>query len=318
MIPLVALFLCLPPICAKVEATDSEATEAAESYRKLFEQIETFEEDLGDRYLAILNPEDYPDVVVSEADRSKIEIELDSQFKQLSQLAQVPVVDWGLKAEIEAKGPNATFPQFAPIRHLVKASVWQSKNHFEHDSDRAINYLMDAMSLAHQQNQETKLISHLMRRACNDMVLDAVAELSPQMTSVQRETLLQHMHQLPATGTLADALTTERDFFVGWFQRRIAEELEIWETENGGSHGYHFSEDLRLASILLLPDMPARISLHNTVKEQTFWLEIGLKINGIFLEKVDKATSQAWIRLDDELAVIDLKKSTIESRYVSP
>jgi len=73
---------------------------------------------------------------------------------------------------------------------------------------------------------------------------------------------------------------------------------------------------LRLAGVVLLPDRPVRISLHNTRNGQTFWLEQGKTANGIRIERVEYNPPRALILHNGVSAMVDLEKETIEPRYV--
>jgi len=299
------------------DAIEDPALTAAETYRELFRTTEQLEEDLGESYDAILFPELDDQVEPTDAQRQRFRSAVERQLETLGKLANKPAVDWGMKAEFEEKGPGALIPQVGSIRRLAQSAGWYAKEVWDEDPEAAMNALTDAMAAArHADQKPSTLISHLTRLACDGILLGTLAELSPLMSPQQRSEVLSRIEALPRTGTLGDALETERDYFAGWLEKKLLRELERWEKEKFGPDGFRFPADLRLAGIARLPNRPIRISLHNSRLGKTFWLEKGQEVDGIRLKRVDRERARAWIAYDGLSARIDLEKEMIERSRV--
>jgi hypothetical protein len=314
------LFLFLQPsIFANSEPlkTKESSKAAAATYNELFSSVDDLAEELGDKYSSLFYPSDEEKASsLTEQEKAEVLKVISEQLESLSQVAQQPEVDFGKAKYFEEAGPAALIPELGQIRRLILQTRWHAKETWQDDSDKALNNLLNAQAAARHINQETTLISLLTSIACERICLSNLSELSPKMTPDQRKKVLNRISQLPRTGSLAEALLAEKQYMTGWYKHKILAALSKWEEEHYGTDGFRFPQDLRLAGVVLMPDLPPRISLHNTRKNHTFWLEKGKEIHGIRLDRVEHVPTKAWIIHDGITAVIDLQKETIENRYV--
>lgn len=299
------------------DAKKDAARAAAEAYRELFKDIDALQNELGDSYDALLYPDSMIEPLeVSEEVHERLLNGVGEQLATVHQISRAPQVDWGMREDIEEKGPAALIPQVGPIRSIASQAKWFAQTTWDEDPERALDALLDAQAVGRHVNQEPTLITHLTQIACEGIALSGLTELSPKMSPAQRNRVLAGIETLPKAGDLAGALRNEHDLFVGWYKRKLLQEFDRWEDEKYGTSGFRFPEDLRLAGIVMLPGKPVRISLHNTRTNRTFWLGKGKEVDGIRLEEVDREKARAWIVHDGVKAVIDIAKESIESRYI--
>lgn len=307
------------PEPAGVADADEAAKATAQAYLDLFSQDETFTNHLGEAtYDAIFYNfgDDGSHQITPEAQQLALQ-HVEAKLERLSELASAPRVDWGRQQAFEEKGMNALVPEVGSIRRLAAEASWYAKQTWKEDPQKALASLRDAQTAARHFGQDIpSLISKLTQIAVESILINTFAELAPKMTREQMNAALAGIETLPPTGSLADAIRTERDFVTGWLRRKIEDELSAWEESAYGTHGFRFPADLRLAGVVLLPGRPLRLSLHNTRAGQTFWLEEGSEVNGIRIERAEHTPPRAWLAYGNLRAVVNLEKETIQNRYV--
>ena len=311
------------PIGAQIpseEPHDQEAAKAvAQAYDNLFSQDEAFDEALGgSAYNAIFyDLEGVEPEQITEDQRQMAIKHVEGKLDRLSDIATAPRVDWGRKEDFEKKGFAALIPSVGPIRRLALEASWYAGETWETDPQKALASLRHAQAAARHVGQDTpSLITTLTQISSESILLNKLAELGPQMNEQQMASALAGIEGLPVTGSLADAIRTERDLMIGWFRNKIEGDLKAWERSASGTSDFRFPEDLRLAGVVLLPKSPVRLSLHNTRGGQTFWLEEGKEVNGIRIERVEHHPPRAWITYGNRRAIVNLEKETIQNRRV--
>lgn len=314
-----SIFSSVNAASSLTEADDAEAAKAVgRVYEAIFSEDEAFSEALGyATYDALFYPTEEEATSVTEAQRSMARDHVSQKLERLSTIADAPRADFGRQKEFEEKGFNALIPSVGPARNLALEASWYAKETWSRAPNEAIQHLLNAQAAARHIGQDTpSLITNLTQIAIETIILNTYAELAPQMSQAQMQTVLAGIESLPRGSTLEEAIHTEASIFADWFRGRIEEALKTWEDENYGSTGFRFPQDLRLAGVVLLPNKPVRISLHNTRKNQTFWLEEGKEVHKIRIESVEHKPPRAWIMHKGKRALVDLQKETIENRYV--
>ncbi len=313
----ILLCLCLAAISASAiepQEVVPESALAAQAYRKIFQKVDALKEELGDSFQDLLYPEEGGQVT---PEQSKLfSDKMDDILDLASGLKDVPRVDWGRMEALEAGGEFYNNFDSVSLMDLSRASMVHAKMQFPDQPDRAIDSIFTTMSAVHHFNQEPILLSILIQNAADSQLLGWIGQMAPEMTPAQRAEVRANLEKLPDSASLAQAIMGEKALMIDCNRRKIKEAMKEWNDAQFGSDGLRFPEDLRMAGIVLLPDAPIQISLEDTRTQRSFWLEKGKTVNGIYLESVDRKTQQAWIRKDDQRAVIDLRARTIENDYI--
>lgn len=295
------------------ENENETAKQAAEEYRIVLDKPTTVQVTLGEDYKKQITQEYKPPI--SNNPRQELTNELSAIFVDLKAFKDQPKVNEEDPQQLAKFSLAADFNHLSQVRGITDAAAWYAKQVADNPVT-ASEAILSAMRLARHVSQKPNLLSHLTKIDNENRGIDNLASIANQMTHKQREQLRTRLNQLPTSASLTDVIEAEQNSILTYLQTTLNDGIKEWDTTQLNTDPAEFPNGLRLAGIALLPDRPARISLHDTQANTNFWLEMGKMSNNIELIRVDQNAGRAWIQKDTQTAVIDLKHSTIQTPSV--
>jgi hypothetical protein len=153
----------------------------------------------------------------------------DSQFKLVRQAAQARVpCDWGIDL---TAGPGTLLPHLARCKGVIQAARFRVMWELQHGQQaEARDDLLAAMALGRNTSRDGTLISALVQIATEAIACSTVAEDFGQFSPETLQQLADGLEALPARGTVAQSMTTEKACFHDWLERKVVE----LKQESGG------------------------------------------------------------------------------------
>ena len=153
----------------------------------------------------------------------------DSQFKLVRQAGQAKVpCDWGIDF---TAGPVTMLPGLARGKAVMQAARFRVMWELQHGQQaEARDDLLAAMALGRNLSRDGTLISCLVQIAMEAIACSTVAEDFGRFSPEALQQLTDGMDALPARGSVAQSMTTEKACFHDWLERKVVE----LKQESGG------------------------------------------------------------------------------------
>jgi len=144
----------------------------------------------------------------------------DNQFKLVRQAAQATVpCDWGVDM---SAGPATMLPHLARNKAIAQAArlraMWDLQQ--GHPAD-ACDDLLAALALGRNSSRDGTLIAALVQVAIENIFCSTVAENFHQLSPETLKQLADGLDAVPARGTMAACMTTEKRLFHDWLVSKI-------------------------------------------------------------------------------------------------
>ncbi len=144
----------------------------------------------------------------------------DNQFKLVRQAAQATVpCDWGVDM---SAGPATLLPHLARNKAIAQAArlraMWDLQQGRPAD---ARDDLLAALALGRNSSRDGTLIGALVQVAIENIVCSTVAENFHQISSETLKQLADGLDAMPARGTMAACMATEKHLFHDWLVSKI-------------------------------------------------------------------------------------------------
>jgi hypothetical protein len=163
----------------------------------------------------------------------------DNQFKLVRQAAQAKVpCDWGIDM---SPGPHTLLLPLARAKAVMQAArfrvMWELQ---QGQQAEARDDLLAAMALGRNLSGDGTLISVLVQIAMEAIASSTVAENFARFSPDTLQQFIQGLDALPARGTVAASMTTEKLFFHDWLVRKVIEiKAESGSDETKAMAGIH-------------------------------------------------------------------------------
>jgi hypothetical protein len=146
----------------------------------------------------------------------------DNQFKLVRQAAQAKVpCDWGIDM---SPGPATLLLPLARAKAVMQAARFRVMWELQHNQQtEARDDLLAAMALARNLSRDGTLISVLVQIAMEAMASSTVAENFGRFSPETLQQFIDGLDALPARGTVAASMRTEKLSFDDWLVRKIVE-----------------------------------------------------------------------------------------------
>lgn len=146
----------------------------------------------------------------------------DNQFKLVRQAAQAKVpCDWGIDM---TPGPATLLLPLARAKAVMQAArfrvMWELQNGQQAE---ARDDLLAAMALARNLSRDGTLISVLVQVAMEAIASSTIAENFARFSPETLQQLIDGIDALPARGTVAASMRTEKLFFHDWLLHKVTE-----------------------------------------------------------------------------------------------
>jgi hypothetical protein len=234
--------------------------------------------------------------------------------------------DWAPKPD--PKDPDdptkATFPSIVPIRTLARIAAKTAESLPPAD---AIAAYAAVAQLGRQQRAGTTLLQQLVGVAVEGIALSGASKDLLRFSPAELQHLSAAWDGLLPYPTIEAALAGERDlFFKPIIEKKILPGLRALLAEEAADAPDSaapaaqpdaertFTRDLRLSGLLDLGDGERRILLENAATHVVLTLRENVAVEGITLTGIDFEKRRAYIRHDDQEAVIYLQSKQIVER----
>ena len=132
--------------------------------------------------------------------------------------------DWG---DDNTEGPSLLLPHLAYAKRTSQIARLRVRYYLEKGrSDKAVEELLMAFTLARHVGQELNLINVLVEIAMNGVLLDAIAERFHLFSNDALKKLESGLKRLPKGGSVASTIRMERNFIAGWMEKEIKDVLK--------------------------------------------------------------------------------------------
>lgn len=214
----------------------------------------------------------------------------------------------------------ALIPTVRPFRDLARIAVKDAET--RPPSDAIATYAAIAQ-LGRQQRGGPSLIQQLTGVAIEGIAQAEAAERLGDFSAAQLQQLSAAFNGLHAAPSVADSVSGERDLFFTPFMMKtvlpglralLEEEADPASTPAPSESERTFTRDLRLSGLLDLGDGERRVLLENTKTGSVLTLLENRAVEGITLTGIDFEKRRAYIRHDDQEAVIHLQSKHIVER----
>jgi hypothetical protein len=146
----------------------------------------------------------------------------DNQFKLVRQAAQAKVpCDWGIDM---SPGPATLLLPLARAKAVMHAARFRVMWELQHGQQaEARDDLLAAMALGRNLSRDGTLISVLVQIAMEAIASSTVAENFGRFSAETLQQFIEGLDALPARGTVAASIKTEKLFFHDWLVRKVTE-----------------------------------------------------------------------------------------------
>lgn len=146
----------------------------------------------------------------------------DNQFKLVQQAAQAKVpCDWGIDM---SPGPATLLLPLARAKAVIQAARFRVMWELQHGQQaEARDELLAAMALGRNVSRDGTLISVLVQIAMEAIASSTVAENFGRFSPEALQQFIQGLDTLPARGTVAASMQTEKLYFHDWLVRKVME-----------------------------------------------------------------------------------------------
>ncbi len=144
----------------------------------------------------------------------------DSQFKLVRRAVQAKVpCDWGIDL---SAGPATLLPHLARAKAVMQAARFRVMWELQHTQQtQAGEDLLAAMALGRNLSRDGTLISALVQMAMEAIASSTIAENFGRLSPETLQQLAEGMEALPARGTVAATMTTEKTCFHDWLESKV-------------------------------------------------------------------------------------------------
>jgi len=174
----------------------------------------------------------------------------DNQFKLVRQAAQATVpCDWGVDM---SAGPATMLPHLARNKAIAQAARLRAMCDLQQGRPAdARDDLLAALALGRNSSRDGTLIGALVQVAIENIVCATVAENFHQLSSETLKQLADGLDAMPARGTMAACMTTEKRLFHDWLVSKI---LDLRKANPGNEAKVMAAIHEQLLVVLDLPE----------------------------------------------------------------